>query len=172
MLLTGDLKSKIKNTSEIAQTDNELLELCNIDSNDVENNDTSAYAATIWEEIGIPICRKSLDSHGNIFGHRLIELCKNNNLVILNGRVGEDQDIGNFTTTRNSVVDYIIMSANSLKYLSNFELRKFAPLLPDINCPISCHLPTKYKTNMYSNNKDSKRKNRAEAKTKATNIYL
>ena len=93
LLLTEDLKSGTKNISEIAQTDTELLELCNIDSNDVENNDNSAYVVTILEELGIPICRKSLDSQSNTFGHRLIELCKNNNLVILNGRVGEDQNI-------------------------------------------------------------------------------
>ena len=36
--------------------------------------------------------------------------------------------------------------------------------------PISCHLLTKYQTNMYSNNKDSKEENHAETKTKATNI--
>ena len=96
LLLTGDLNSRTKNISEIAQTDIELLELCNIDSNDFENNDNSAYVVTTLEELGIPICRKSLDSQSNTFGHRLIELCKNNNLVILNGRVGEDQNIGNF----------------------------------------------------------------------------
>ena len=55
LLLTGDLNSRTKNISEIAQTDTELLELCNIDSNDVENNDNSAYIVTIFEEIGIPI---------------------------------------------------------------------------------------------------------------------
>ena len=100
MLLTGDLNSRTKNISEIAQTDIELLELCNIDSNDVENNDNSAYVVTTLEELGIPICRKSLDSQSNTFGHRLIELCKNNNLVILSGRVGEDQNIGNFNNNK------------------------------------------------------------------------
>ena len=125
LLLTGDLNSRTKNISEIAQTDTELLELCNIDSNDVENNDNSAYVVTIFEELGIPICRKSLDSQSNTFGHRLIELCKNNNLVILNCLVGEDQNIGNFTTTRNSMVDYIIMSANSLKFLRYTSLTPF-----------------------------------------------
>ena len=142
MLLTRDLNSRTKNISEIAQTDTELLELCNIDSNDVENNDNSAYVVTILEELGIPICRKSLDSKSNTSGHRLIELCKNNNLLILNGRVGEDQNIGNFTTTRNFVVDYIIMSADSLRYLQDFKVHKFDPLLSDIYCPISCHLLT------------------------------
>ena len=61
LLLTGDLNSRTKNIREMAQTDTELLELCNIDSNDVENNDNSAYVVTNLEELGIPICRKSLD---------------------------------------------------------------------------------------------------------------
>ena len=128
LLPTGDLNSKTKNISETAQTDTELLEVCNIDRNDVKNNDNPAYATTILEELGITICRKSPDANGDAFGDRLIELCENNNLIILNGRVGEDQNIGNFATTRNSVVDYKIMSANSLKYLSTFKVHKFDPL--------------------------------------------
>ena len=167
LLLRGDLNSRTKNISEIAQTDTELLELCNIDSNDVENNDNSAYAVTILEELGIQICRKSLYSQSNTFGHRLIELCKDNNVVILNGRVGEDQNIGNFTTTRNSVVDYIIMSANKFKYLSDFKVHKFDPPLSDIHCPISCHLLTKYKTDIYSNKEDSKGKKSSRGQNKS-----
>ena len=68
------------------------------------------------------------------------------------------------------MVDYIIMSANGLKYLSDFKVQKFDLFLSDIHCPISCHLLTKYKTNIYSSKEDSKEKNQAEVKTKATNI--
>ena len=68
------------------------------------------------------------------------------------------------------MVDYIIMSANSLRYLSDFKVHKFDPLLSDIHCPISCHLLTKYKTNIYSNKEDNKGKYQTETKTKATNV--
>ena len=116
-----------------------MRELCNIDSNDVENNDNSAYAGTILEELEILICRNSLDSHSNTFGHRLIESCKNSNLVILNGRVKEDQNI--------------------------YKKKKLGGGLHNYVCKA-----VRYKTNIYSNKEDSKRKNHAEAKTKATNI--
>ena len=69
-------------------------------------------------------------------------MCKNNNLVILNGRAGEDKGIEKYTTTRHSVVDYMIMSSNMLRYLSNFRVREFDPLLSDIHCPISCCIAT------------------------------
>ena len=77
----------------------------------------------------------------NTFGSRLIELCKNN-LVILNGRAGEDKGIGKYTTTRHSVVDYMIMSSDMLRYLNNFRVHEFDPLLSDIHCPISCCIAT------------------------------
>ena len=50
------------------------------------------------------------------------------------------------------------MSANSLKYFSDFKVHKFDPLLSDIHCPILCHLLTKCKTNIYSSKEDSKEK--------------
>ena len=44
------------------------------------------------ENLGLSLYRQSQDSSKtNTFGSRLIELCKNNNLVKLNGLAGEDK---------------------------------------------------------------------------------
>ena len=51
--------------------------------------------------------RMSSDIHRNDYGYKLIELCKNNNLYIVNGRIGETK----LTCKDSSTVDYIICSA-------------------------------------------------------------
>ena len=50
------------------------------------------------------------DLMSNTFGCRLIELCRIVGLLILNGRIGSDKGIGDFSrdsTTGKSVVDYV-----------------------------------------------------------------
>ena len=47
------------------------------------------------------------------YGRRLLDLCKSADLLIANGRSGDDKDIGEFTcvTSRGrSVVDYLLLS--------------------------------------------------------------
>ena len=85
------------------------------------------------ENLRLSLYRQSQNSSKTItFGSSLIQLCKNNNLVILNSRAGEDKGIEKYTTTRHSVVDYMIMPSDMLRYLSNFRVHEFDPLLSDI----------------------------------------
>jgi hypothetical protein len=48
------------------------------------------------------------DSVKNHYGSRLLDLCKGNDLFIINGRIGNDKDIGKLTCKNSSVVDYVI----------------------------------------------------------------
>ena len=43
------------------------------------------------ETMGIQLHRTSVDKHANNNGCRLVEICKNNNLTILNDRFGRDK---------------------------------------------------------------------------------
>ena len=109
------------------QIDQDLLNFCNI----IDKINTNE-ASIMVENLGLSLYRQSQDSSKtNTFGSRLIELCKNNNLVILNGRAGEDKCIGKYTKTR-----------HMLRYLNNFRVHEFDPLLSDIHCPISCCIST------------------------------
>ena len=57
--------------------------------------------------------RKSRDIVLDNYGRRLLDLCKSTDLLIANGRLGDDKDIGEFTyvTSRGrSVVDYLLLS--------------------------------------------------------------
>ena len=54
--------------------------------------------------------RISQDKHTNNNGFKLIEICINNDLFILNGRFGNDKTIGKLTFRRQSLIDYTICS--------------------------------------------------------------
>ena len=68
----------------------------------------------------IPI-RQSFDSIVNAFGHKLISLCKENDLKILNGHL----EPGRFTCmshTGSSVVDYFITQTNNYSKILNINI--------------------------------------------------
>ena len=58
-------------------------------------------------------------------------------MFILNGKIGEDKEIGKFTCKNVCVVDYIIASPEYLKHITNLQVLEFSKLLLDVHCPIS-----------------------------------
>ena len=66
--------------------------------------------------------RVSKDKSSNNEGNLLVEICKCNNLLILNGRCGTDKGIGEFTFRNASVIDYSIASAHALKLVKDFNI--------------------------------------------------
>ena len=124
VLITGDLNSRTANKLDIIQNINLDryidMPLCEVP---VDN---------------LPI-RSSYDSHCNAFGNRLLTLCKENGVFIVNGR----KEQGKFTCFNNtsskiaaSVVDYVIVNFNIFELISYFEIL-------DIN-EFSDHCPVKF----------------------------
>ena len=81
--------------------------------------------------------RFSRDKHCNSFGHRLLHLCKECGLGMVNGRVGEDKTDGKYTCHNNlgsSVVDYLITGFDDFHRVYSFavgdltEYSKHAPI--------------------------------------------
>ncbi|MEW8152903.1 MAG: reverse transcriptase family protein, partial [Candidatus Thiodiazotropha endolucinida] len=68
----------------------------------------------------------------------MIEICKNNNLFILNGRLDKDRNIGAFTFRHQSVIDYMLSSVDSLQFLEGFEILETDPLFSDGHCILTC----------------------------------
>ena len=69
----------------------------------------------------------------------LIDLCKSLDLIIVNGRIGKDKEIGEFTfesTLGSSTIDYAIISSNLFPYISNFKVDILDQSLSDFHCPI------------------------------------
>ena len=93
--------------------------------------------------VDTPLERRSMDSVCNGHGIKLIDLCKATGLRIANGRLYQDNNIGDFTYTNyagSSVIDYLLLKQQHFSLLSDFMVHKFyewsdhAPLSFNINC--------------------------------------
>ena len=81
--------------------------------------------------------RNSKDLKVDARGKELLEICKLNDLLILNGRIVGDI-FGNLTSHQwngSSVVDYAMTPNNFSKTNQNFSVGKFIPWISD-HCPI------------------------------------
>ena len=83
------------------------------------------------ESLDLPIQRNSMDIRKNNFGNYLLDFCKYNNMIIFNGRIGDDRDKGQFTCKNASVVDYNIGSPCFLKLVQNFSVLETCSLFSD-----------------------------------------
>ena len=100
----------------------------------------------IFNENQKDICdRKSEDCVINNYGHRLIELCSNLNIIIINGRTGTDS--GKVTCKNASLVDYFICSPSLLNQVVSFKVDTFDPMFSDVHCPITCSCKPHWATN-------------------------
>ena len=87
--------------------------------------------SSILEQYKFSKNRKSKDSVVNNEGNRLLDICKSNNLIILNGRCGQDKETGAYTFKSISVIDYTIASTEVLKYIDCFAVRTLDPIFSD-----------------------------------------
>ena len=75
--------------------------------------------------------RFSLDTKIESSGVKLLQICKDAGLRILNGRLGEDAGIGNFTfqsSRGKSVIDYVICSPSLFKIVHSFCVHDISTL--------------------------------------------
>ena len=61
----------------------------------------------------------SQDKIINNEGNMLLDMCKSNSMLIRNGRCGDDKFNGSMTFRNQSVIDYSIVSFQSLPFLSH-----------------------------------------------------
>ena len=101
--------------------------------------------SSILEQYKFSKNRKSKDSVVNNEGNQLLDICKSNNLIILNGRCGQDKETGAYTFKGISVIDYTIASTEVLKYIDCFEVRTLDPIFSDGHALLSTTLQLKNK---------------------------
>ena len=94
------------------------------------------YYAT-FDKLNLPLYRNVVDQTVNNYGNMLIEMCKSNNLFLLNGRIGSDFGDPKYTCRGCSTVDYFVSSSNVLTNIIDFHVHKFCHLLSDVHCPLS-----------------------------------
>ena len=133
ILMMGDFNSR---TGE--QNDINIL-----DHSDILDNYKFPNILNILEKANIPLERKNNDKKSNNNGTKLINMCKNTETCIVNGRIGHDKGIGNFTFNDTSTIDYAICSPDLLPCIIDFKVDIFDPLLSDKHNPICLTLNTK-----------------------------
>jgi exonuclease III len=69
--------------------------------------------------------RVSVDHVIDTNGRRLLDLCQSASIIIGNGRLHNDRGIGDYTfhsINGSSVVDYLLLGADTIEYISHFEI--------------------------------------------------
>ena len=104
-----------------------------------ESTDVLKY----FERYNIPLDRDSADNTVNNYGYRLLEVCKNNNIFILNGRLDTDHSQPSLTCKNSSITDFFLSSAHVLPNIADFYVHEFSSLYSDAHCPVALILNIK-----------------------------
>ena len=133
VLLSGDFNARTAEMRDYKECDNFLADLFDFD------NDTINFfsVANKLPDYNILQDRKSKDNQTNNNGYKLIDLCKNHNLFIFNGRLDNDRSMGNYTFRQTSVIDYTIGTLDVLKLIGQFEIIETDPIFSDGHCILS-----------------------------------
>ena len=118
----GDLNARTGNASNVLEMSQDEMELID------------GYVPL--ENINIPGNRVSFDNTVNNYGTRLLTLCKSLYMSIVNGRMGNDAQVGRPTCKNVSVVDYVICTTNMFSPIVNFEVDDFNPMLSDVHSAV------------------------------------
>ena len=136
--LLGDFNAQTSNMDDFTTADSFLSEYFYFDQDTVEYMDQKC----VLEKFGIQICRVSQDAKKNNHGFKIIDLCKTHNLSILNGRYGDDRNVGAMTFRGISVIDYAITSTKAIQFLKNFKISKLDSLYSDGHSLLSLDIRT------------------------------
>ena len=117
--------------------------------------DESNLLYDYFQHYQIPLSRNSTDESMNSFGYSLLELCSNNNLFILNRRIGNDFRNPSLTCKNKSTIDYFISSAYVFPIIKNLQVREFSSLYSDAHCPVSCTCSLNVRNELYQNVNDN-----------------
>ena len=131
--LLGDFNGRTSNDCDFISVDDidgEKLVL------EILNNN---FNLNVFEQYGSSRERTNKDERKNN-GNQLLHFCKYNEMLICNGRVGNDKHKGSYTCKNSSVVDYVIYSPNMFEYVEDFEILEFSNLFSDAHCPLSLTL--------------------------------
>ena len=143
--LIGDFNARSSTLSDYVIPDDNLLNILNYDI-DIALTE-HLYDFRKLSLFDISLDRQSNDKgRCNTYGHKLLSLCKNNNMYIANGRIGVDKYCGKVTSKESSLVDYFIVKSDLFPLIKEFEVIDFDPLFSDVHCrlhvSISCSINT------------------------------
>ena len=132
LMLVGDFNSRTGTLNDIMLLENDdVLDESNFEYLDILN---------FFNSTNVQIKRKNIDPKVDNNGRKLIEMCKLQELCILNGRAGADKDIGSTTCDNASTIDYIICTPDLLPKIIDFEIDTLDKCLSDKHNPIHANI--------------------------------
>ena len=114
----------------------QLLDVYEVEESNAFIYTNQLYDVYILDDLDISRLINNHDDIVNTYDNKLISFCKNNDMFVLNSRVGKDQ-AGKPTSKNNSNVDYAISSAHLLRKVEDFDILEFSKLFSDIHSPVS-----------------------------------
>ena len=134
--ISGDINARTAKLPDYVELDQYISEQFDFDDDIANFFDKTEILKTL----NIPVERSSMDVKTNNTGYWLTDLCKNNNLFIVNGRVGKDKGVGRKTFRETSTIDYTICTADCFTFLTQFEVIELEPIFSDGHCLLSWSL--------------------------------
>ena len=126
IILTGDFNAKTNNHCDYLT---------------LNAHDAFENLEGVFDQSFVKLERKNQDQHElDLFGQKLLNLCKISNLQIVNGRLGRDGGFGKFTTTNNSVIDYTVASPELFSEIEDFQILEFNRFMSDVHNPMTFSL--------------------------------
>ena len=127
VLLMGDWNARTNNKQDFLDEDEFFRHQFDYDKDLIDHFQNSS----ILDQCNLPKIRTSQDKIINNEGNMLIDLCKSNNLFILNGRCGSDKNIGAMTFRNQSIIDYSIIPHQALQFVKMFSILELDSLFSD-----------------------------------------
>ena len=135
VMVMGDFNARTGTVCDYCSFDKNLVKELDMDIIELRSE---IEPETQLDDLNIPRNRYSQDTKRiNNFGRKLIEICKNCNLFICNGRIGVDKYVGKPTCKDKSVIDYAIASLRCLSKIADLEVLEYCPLYSDVHSALS-----------------------------------
>ena len=131
-LLFGDFNSRTGVLPDYLEFDESI---CEINHLNVLRNENSEMFGKL-NEYNISTVRNTADNNVNTYWRHLIELCKNNNSFIINGRIGYDKTHPKVSCKDRSTVEYFI-KCFLFCFRTYFSIHEQSELYSDAHCPLS-----------------------------------
>ena len=136
VFLMGDFNARVCNKDDFVDADDFLTHHLSLD----DTMDGSLNISSKLEKTNLSKHRVSQDKIINNEGNMLLDMCKSNSMLILNGRCGDDKFTGSMTFRNQSVIDYSIVSFQSLQFIKAFRVLELDALFSDGHSLISTSL--------------------------------
>ena len=136
--LLGDANAHSGKLADILKVDDAVARELGLDLLSTRQDDIAFGPVVVQERAN---CDKKVDCNGK----HLASMCQASELLILNGRAGQDRGVGNFTCFKLeedgthsgiSTIDYCLASKNALGRVYDFEVDIFDRMLSDRHSPI------------------------------------